>query len=71
MMQLGAEANFVGSGIFKSADPEVRAKAIVEATTHYNDPEVLIRASEKLGEAMVGIDINTLEEGQLMQTRGW
>ena len=71
MMQLGAEANFVGSGIFKSADPEVRAKAMVEATTHYDDPEVLIRVSENLGEAMVGIDINTLEEGQLLQTRGW
>ena len=71
MMQLGAEAVFVGSGIFKSGDPEVRAKAIVEATTHYEDPEVLIRVSENLGEAMVGIDINTLEEGQLLQTRGW
>ncbi len=71
MMQLGAEANFVGSGIFKSGDPEVRARAIVEATTHYEDPEVLVRVSENLGEAMVGIDINTLEEGQLLQTRGW
>ena len=71
MMQLGAEAVFVGSGIFKSGDPEQRAKAIVEATTHYEDPGVLIRVSEKLGEAMVGIDINTIEEGQLLQTRGW
>ena len=71
MMQLGAEANFVGSGIFKSGDPEIRAKAIVEATTHFEDPDVLIRVSENLGEAMVGIDINTLEEGQLLQTRGW
>ena len=71
MMQLGAEANFVGSGIFKSGDPEVRARAIVEATTHYEDPEVLIRVSENLGEAMVGIDINTLDEDQLLQTRGW
>lgn len=71
MMQLGAEANFVGSGIFKSGDPEVRARAIVEATTHYEDPDVLIRVSENLGEAMVGIDINTLDEGQLLQTRGW
>jgi pyridoxal 5'-phosphate synthase pdxS subunit len=71
MMQLGAEANFVGSGIFKSGDPEVRAKAIVEATTHYEDPDVLIRVSENLGEAMVGIDINTLDEDQLLQTRGW
>jgi pyridoxal 5'-phosphate synthase pdxS subunit len=71
MMQLGAEANFVGSGIFKSGDPEVRARAIVEATTHYEDPEVLIRVSENLGEAMVGIDINTLSEDQLLQKRGW
>ena len=71
MMQLGAEANFVGSGIFKSGDPEVRARAIVEATTHYEDPDVLIRVSENLGEAMVGIDIKTLDEGQLLQTRGW
>ena len=71
MMQLGAEANFVGSGIFKSGDPEVRARAIVEATTHYEDPDVLIRVSENLGEAMVGIDINTLGEDQLLQTRGW
>ena len=71
MMQLGAEANFVGSGIFKSGDPEVRAKAIVEATTHYEDPDVLVRVSANLGEAMVGIDINTLDEGQLLQTRGW
>ena len=71
MMQLGAEANFVGSGSFKSGDPEVRARAIVEATTHYEDPDVLVRVSEDLGEAMVGIDINTLEESQLLQTRGW
>ena len=71
MMQLGAEANFVGSGIFKSGDPQVRARAIVEATTHYEDPNVLVRVSENLGEAMVGIDINTLEENQLLQTRGW
>ena len=71
MMQLGAEANFVGSGIFKSGDPEVRARAIVEATTHYEDPDVLIRVSENLGEAMVGIDIKTLDEDQLLQTRGW
>ena len=71
MMQLGAEANFVGSGIFKSGDPQVRARAIVEATTHYEDPDVLIRVSENLGEAMVGIDIKTLDEGQLLQNRGW
>jgi pyridoxal 5'-phosphate synthase pdxS subunit len=71
MMQLGAEAVFVGSGIFKSGDPAVRAKAIVEATTHYDDPEVLIRVSEHLGEAMVGINISTLDEKDLLQTRGW
>jgi len=71
MMQLGAEAVFVGSGIFKSGDPIVRAKAIVEATTHYEDPYVLIRVSENLGEAMVGINIDTLEEKDKLQTRGW
>ena len=71
MMQLGAESVFVGSGIFKSGDPERRARAIVEATTHYDDPEVLIRVSEKLGEAMVGINIDTLDEKDLLQTRGW
>jgi pyridoxal 5'-phosphate synthase pdxS subunit len=71
MMQLGAEAVFVGSGIFKSGDPARRAKAIVEATTHYEDPEVLIRVSENLGEAMVGINISTIDEKDLLQTRGW
>jgi pyridoxal 5'-phosphate synthase pdxS subunit len=71
MMQLGAEAVFVGSGIFKSGDPAVRAKAIVEATTHFDDPEVLIRVSENLGEAMVGINIDTLDEKDKLQTRGW
>ena len=71
MMQLGAEAVFVGSGIFKSGDPDVRAKAIVEATTHYEDPEVLVRVSENLGEAMVGINMETLDEKDLLQTRGW
>jgi len=71
MMQLGAESVFVGSGIFKSGDPAQRAKAIVEATTHYDDPEVLIRVSEKLGDAMVGINIDTLDEKDLLQNRGW
>ena len=71
MMQLGAEAVFVGSGIFKSGDPAIRAKAIVEATTHYEDPDVLIRVSENLGEAMVGINIDTLDEKDKLQTRGW
>jgi len=71
VMQLGAEAVFVGSGIFKSTDPARRARAIVEATTHYKDPEVLIRVSENLGEPMVGINVSTLPEGELLQTRGW
>ena len=68
---LGAEAIFVGSGIFKSSDPETRAKAIVKANTHYMDPKVVLEACEELGDAMPGIDIRTLDESQLMQTRGW
>jgi len=71
MMQLGAEAVFVGSGIFKSSDPARRAKAIVQATTHYKDPEVLARVSEELGDAMVGIETAKLAEKDLLQTRGW
>lgn len=71
MMQLGAEANFVGSGIFKSGDPNIRAKAIVDATTHYEDPDVLVRVSENLGEAMVGIDIHTIPAEERLQERGW
>jgi pyridoxal 5'-phosphate synthase pdxS subunit len=71
MMQLGAEAVFVGSGIFKSGDPERRARAIVQATTHYLDADLLARVSEALGEPMVGIDISRLDEGELLQTRGW
>jgi len=71
MMQLGAEAVFVGSGVFKSADPERRAKAIVQATTHYKDPDVLARVSEELGEAMPGLEISKLSERELLQTRGW
>jgi pyridoxal 5'-phosphate synthase pdxS subunit len=71
VLQLGAEAVFVGSGIFKSEDPEARAKAIVKATTYYNDPEKLLEASEDLGMAMAGLDIAKLPEGELMQTRGW
>jgi len=71
MMQLGAEGNFVGSGIFKSADPERRAKAIVEATTHYNDPERVAAASIGLGEAMPGLEIAGLAaEDALLQNRG-
>ena len=71
MMQLGAEAVFVGSGIFKSEDPARRAAAIVQATTHYNDPNVLARVSEELGEPMRGLDVRQLEEKELLQTRGW
>ena len=71
MMQLGAEAVFVGSGIFKSEDPAARAKAIVQATTHFKDPDVLVRVSEELGEAMLGLEIGKLAEKDLMQTRGW
>ena len=70
-MQLGAEAIFVGSGIFKSGDPEKRARAIVEATTHFEDADVLARVSEGLGEAMVGISTASLEPSQLLETRGW
>jgi pyridoxal 5'-phosphate synthase pdxS subunit len=72
MMQLGAEGNFVGSGIFKSSNPEQRARAIVEATTHFNDPERVAAASRELGDAMPGIEIGTLQEnGGLLQHRGW
>src|SRR5213596_3492685 len=69
VMQLGAEAVFVGSGIFKSADPEARARAIVKAATFYNDPVKLLEASEELGEAMRGLDISKMAESELMQTR--
>jgi len=71
VMQLGAEAVFVGSGIFKSEDPETRAKAIVKAATYYNDPEKLLEASEDLGMAMPGLDISKLPESELMASRGW
>jgi pyridoxal 5'-phosphate synthase pdxS subunit len=71
VMQLGAEAVFVGSGIFKSSDPARRAKAIVQATTHFKDPDVLVRVSEDLGDAMVGIETSKLADKDLMQTRGW
>ena len=70
MMQLGAEAVFVGSGIFKSGDPAVRAKAIVRAVTHYQDPKVLVEVSTGLGEAMVGIDINTMAPSERLASRG-
>jgi pyridoxal 5'-phosphate synthase pdxS subunit len=71
VMQLGAEAVFVGSGIFKSEDPEQRAKAVVKAATFFNDPVKLLEASEELGEAMRGLDVAKLPEGELLQTRGW
>jgi pyridoxal 5'-phosphate synthase pdxS subunit len=70
-MQLGADGVFVGSGIFKSGDPERRAKAIVEATTHFGDPEILARVSAGLGEPMVGISTQSLDPSQLLETRGW
>ncbi|HEX4135598.1 MAG TPA: pyridoxal 5'-phosphate synthase lyase subunit PdxS [Bryobacteraceae bacterium] len=71
VMHLGAEAVFVGSGIFKSEDPETRAKAIVKATTYYQDWDKVLEASEDLGMAMPGLDISKLPEEELMQTRGW
>jgi pyridoxal 5'-phosphate synthase pdxS subunit len=71
MMQLGAEGVFVGSGIFKSEDPERTGTAIVEATTHYDDPERLAHASRGLGAPMAGIEIDALGEGGLLQNRGW
>src|SRR5579883_3484025 len=71
VMQLGAEAVFVGSGIFKSSDPEARAKAIVKAATHFQDPKKLAEISEELGEAMPGLDVSKLPPSELLQTRGW
>ncbi len=71
VMQLGAEAVFVGSGIFKSDDPEARARAIVKAATYFNDPQKLLEASEELGIGMHGIDVSKLQESELLQTRGW
>jgi pyridoxal 5'-phosphate synthase pdxS subunit len=71
VMQLGAEAVFVGSGIFKSEDPDSRARAIVKAATYFNDPAKLLEASEELGEAMRGLDVSKLPESELLQTRGW
>jgi pyridoxal 5'-phosphate synthase pdxS subunit len=71
MMQLGVDGVFVGSGIFKSGDPARRARAIVEATTHYNDPEIIAQVSRGLGEAMVGINIDQIPAEQIMAKRGW
>ena len=71
MMQLGCDGVFVGSGIFKSGDAAKRAKAIVEATTHFNDADIIARVSRDLGEPMVGINISEIPESEMMQTRGW
>jgi pyridoxal 5'-phosphate synthase pdxS subunit len=71
MMQLGADGVFVGSGIFKSSDPEVRARAIVKATTHYQDPEIIAEVSKNLGKAMAGLDIKQIPPEELLAPRGW
>jgi pyridoxal 5'-phosphate synthase pdxS subunit len=71
MMQLGAEAVFVGSGIFKSNNPTARAKAIVDATAHFDQADLVAKVSEGIGEAMFGLDIRKLDESDLLQTRGW
>jgi pyridoxal 5'-phosphate synthase pdxS subunit len=71
VMQLGAEAVFVGSGIFKSSDPAARARAIVLAAKNYDNPEKLLEASRELGDAMPGLDIAKMAESELLQTRGW
>jgi len=71
MMQLGAEGVFVGSGVFKSSDPPAIAKAVVKATTHYQDPAIIAEASKGLGAAMPGLDIKTIPQQELLATRGW
>ncbi len=71
MMQLGAEAVFVGSGIFKSSDPARRGRAIVRAVTHFRDAKVVLDVSRGLGKAMDGIETSTIPEGELLQKRGW
>ena len=71
MMQLGVDGVFVGSGIFKSGDPAKRAAAIVKATTHYHNPDILVEASRNLGEAMVGINVSNLPDIERMAGRGW
>lgn len=70
MMQLGAEGVFVGSGIFKSSNPDARARAIVKATTHYQDPQIIAEASRELGEAMPGLEIGSIPENDIMASRG-
>jgi pyridoxal 5'-phosphate synthase pdxS subunit len=71
MMQLGSDGVFVGSGIFKSENPEHMAKAIVEAVNHYNEPSIIAEVSKGLGNAMPGLDIHTLSPKEVLQTRGW
>ncbi len=71
VMRLGSDGVFVGSGIFKSSDPLRTAKAIVKATTHFEDPQILAEVSAGLGEAMRGIELRAIPEGQLMAQRGW
>ena len=71
MMQLGADGVFVGSGIFKSGDPATRARAIVDATTHYQDPGIVAKVSHGLGEAMVGINVADIPEAERLAKRGW
>ena len=70
-MRLGAEGVFVGSGVFKSSDPEQRAKAIVKATTHYDNPEILAEVSKGLGEPMHGMDAKSIPDDELLAVRGW
>ena len=71
MMQLGSDGVFVGSGIFKASDPEIRAKAVVRAVTHFNEPEVLAEVSRGLGDAMPGLDLRGLKPEELLSSRGW
>jgi pyridoxal 5'-phosphate synthase pdxS subunit len=71
MMQLGSDGVFVGSGIFKSENPKKRAKAIVEAVAHYDDPGVIVEVSKDLGDAMTGIEIGDIPKEQMLQERGW
>ena len=71
MMQLGADGVFVGSGIFKASNPEARAKAIVKATTHFQDPQIIAETSKNLGEAMLGLDIKQIPTEELLASRGW
>ena len=71
MMQIGVEGVFVGSGIFKSSEPQKMANAIVKATTHYNDPKLIAEISKGLGDAMPGLDVRTMPEEEQLSVRGW